>query len=101
MMAAVVASLAEGEPATGQVDPVGFVSLQKKLFVAPKKRGPRYQRSYDEAFERHINGEDVTSIARDLEAVAFEFDPVGTVQRYYNAFQRRLKKSGSKPPHST
>jgi hypothetical protein len=75
----------------GSLDPMAFLSFQKKIFVQPKKRGPKSQPNYDVAFARHQRGEEVSSIARDMEPNAYERDPVNTLQRYCNAFKRRRR----------
>ena len=74
-----------------KLDPTAFLSIQNTLLIPRKKRGPRYKPNYDDAFKRSLN-ESVAEIARDLEPDAFNEDPVGTIQRYSTAFERRRKK---------
>jgi hypothetical protein len=71
------------------IDAQQFVSVVKKVFVPAKKRGPKNRGDYDEAYIRHVRGEEVSSIARDMEPDAYQRDPVNTLQRYCNAIKRR------------
>jgi hypothetical protein len=75
-----------------KIDAGAFVSFQKKLLVRPKKRGPKFQPNFDDAFLRYLNGESASEIARDLEPEAYEEDSTATIQRYCNAFERRREK---------
>lgn len=82
-----------GKPVPAQtVDPAAYVAFQRRIMVSPRKRGPRYRPSYDVAFQRLLEGKDITSIARELEPEAYENDPIGTVQRYSKALSRRRRK---------
>jgi hypothetical protein len=91
VMHGVLQSMGGRNPIPGSLDGKAFVSLQKVFFVPPRKRGPKNRRKYDEAFSRHLNGEEVSSIARELEPEAYERDPVNTLQRYCHAFNRRRR----------
>jgi hypothetical protein len=76
------------------IDAQQFVSVVKKVFVPAKKRGPKHRVDYDEAYIRHVRGEEVSSIARHMEPDAYERDPVNTLQRYCNAIKRRQRLHG-------
>jgi hypothetical protein len=97
----IVAGMADQAPSFEKLDPAAFISFQKKLLVAPKKRGPKYQPNYDEAFLRHMKGEPISSIARDLEPEAFLEDSANTIQRYFNAMERRREDLARQSSHST
>jgi hypothetical protein len=72
-----------------KLDPTGFLSLQKKLFVAPRKRGPKRHEVFDEAYRRSLKSETIRSIAQDLEPDAYRADTANTMQRFYKAIKRR------------
>jgi hypothetical protein len=71
------------------VDAADFVALQKKILVSPKKRGPKVEQIYNEAFRRFRKGETVRSIAQDLRPDHYQADADGTLRRFQRAIQRR------------
>lgn len=100
--AVLVAGLRGGDAAPGSLDPTAFISLQKKLLIAPQKRGPKNRSKYDEAFLRHMSGEEITSIARHMDPQGFQNDPVNAIQKYSRAIERRrqeaLRPQAASPP---
>ena len=73
-------------------DPKAFVGLQEKIFVTPKKRGPKNKAFFDEAYARRQNGESVREIAHALDP-DFEADPDSSMQRINKAIRRREKQA--------
>lgn len=72
-----------------RLDPEGFVALQRKIFVQPKKRGPKFRPNLDEVFRRRKRGESLTKIALAMDPDAYREDPENTLQRFSNAVKRR------------
>jgi hypothetical protein len=72
-----------------RLDPEGFVALQRKIFVQPKKRGPKFRPNLDEVFRRRKRGESLTEIALAMDPDAYHEDPANTLQRFSNAVERR------------
>jgi hypothetical protein len=90
---AILIGLCGGDAAPGSLDPAALISLQKRVLIAPKKRGPKNRSKYDEAFLRHMSGEEITSIARTMDAQSFQNDPVNAIQKYWSAIERRRQQA--------
>jgi hypothetical protein len=75
------------------LDPSAFIGLQKKIFIPPQKRGPKLRVDYDDAYRRHVEGVEVSAIAREMDPYGFNADPEASMQKFRKAFRRRLPKS--------
>jgi hypothetical protein len=72
-----------------QIDPVGFMGLQRKIFIQPKKRGPKFRPNLDEVFHLAQRGKTLTEIALAMYPQAYEDDSVKTLQKLSKAVKRR------------
>jgi hypothetical protein len=79
-----------------KVNPATFVSLQKKIFVTPAKRGPKSHTIFDKAYRRWKRKESLTAIALDLAPDDYAEDSAGTLQRFSNAVRRRDREAAKK-----
>lgn len=75
------------------LDPAGFMGLQRKIFLQPKKRGPKFRSNFDEVFRRRKRGETFTEIALAMYPEDYLNDPVNTLQKLSNAVKRRERAS--------
>jgi hypothetical protein len=71
-----------------RLDPEGFVALQRKIFIQPKKRGPKFREELDEVLRLHRD-KPLTEIARTEYLDAYRNDPVKVLQRLSKAKKRR------------
>jgi hypothetical protein len=78
-----------GQAPQESLDGRALIDLQRKVFIEPKKRGPKPDPHFDAAYERYKLGESPSEIARDLEPQAYKVDTWTTLQRYTRAFKRR------------
>ncbi len=82
-----------------RLDPAGFVELQRKMFIEPRKRGPKQRAMFDEAYRRFRRKESVTAIAREMAPKAFADDPLNTVQKFSKAIHRRKRAARKRAMH--
>lgn len=73
-----------------------FVALQRRMFVIPKKRGPKNRQMLDEAYARHRKGETIKQIAQSLDPVGFGLDPDSAMQKIVKGIQRRKRQRASR-----
>jgi len=98
MVNAFISHLA-GSRRTPKIDPVRFISLQRRIFVHPKKRGPKHCATFDEAYRRFLRQESITTIAREMAPQAFAADPLNTVQKFSKAIHRRKRAARKRATH--
>jgi len=80
------------------IDPAGFVALQRKIFIQPKKRGPKFHPNLDEVFRLYQQRKTIKEIALALYPTDYLQDPDNTLQKLSNAVKRRERESALEPP---
>jgi hypothetical protein len=65
------------------------MGLQRKIFIQPKKRGPKFRPNLDEVFHLAQRGKTLTEIALAMYPQAYEDDSVKTLQKLSKAVKRR------------
>lgn len=71
-----------------QIDPEGFMGLQRKIFIEPKKRGPKFREELNEVLRLH-RGKQLSEIARAEYLDDYLNNPVKVLQRLSKAKKRR------------